>query len=40
VLIAAHRRWRERITAMTAGLTKRVEQRFFWVRVERYDRAP
>jgi len=34
-----HALWRPRLAEATAGLTRALDARFFWVRVERYDRA-
>jgi 4-amino-4-deoxy-L-arabinose transferase-like glycosyltransferase len=34
----AHTRWREWLATATAGFTKRSQRRFFWVRVEEYER--
>ena len=40
LMMEAHRKWRDRIAAMSSSFSKRLERRFFWMKVERYDRLP
>ena len=40
VVVDAHERWQEWLTAATSRYTKAMERQFFWITVERYDSRP